>query len=313
MREVRKFGQRTSVLSDNKPKRKYFLVFEGDKTEPIYFNALINNRTQIGINPIIELIPLERCFAERGWSNPAQLTKRIEKEVEESGGKKLSYESLIIYLHQYIIDTHKTSCNKSVLLKELKSICKNNMNVELSDEVDFLEQRTSQLLSQLSVVITDSQKIIENIEKIVKNSQLSYTPGYDTICIIVDRDKESFVVNQHKNQYRDVLTICKNKSFRFCITNPCFEFWLLLHFADCDKLDNSLLLNNPYVSSQRKYTEIELRKRIPHFSKSRYETSDLMKRIDDAMSNEKKYCEDIALLESTVGSNIGLLIEELKT
>ena len=36
-----------------------------------------------------------------------------------------------------------------------------------------------------------------------------------------------------------------------------------------------------------------------------------MERVEFAVRNEKKFCEDIEHLESEVGSNIGLLIEEL--
>ena len=39
---------------------------------------------------------------------------------------------------------------------------------------------------------------------------------------------------------------------------------------------------------------------------------DVLKKIDIAIENEKKFCEDINELEHTVGSNIGVLIEEMR-
>ena len=38
-----------------------------------------------------------------------------------------------------------------------------------------------------------------------------------------------------------------------------------------------------------------------------------MKNIDNAINNEKKFCEDIVGLENSIGSNIGKLISEMRT
>lgn len=96
------------------------------------------------------------------------------------------------------------------------------------------------------------------------------------------------------------------------MTNPCFEFWLLLHFDEVAQLDEDMLLENPKVTSKRRYTEQELRKLLPGYSKSKYNVALLMKYIDKAIINEKKYCEDVEKLEYLLGSNVGLLIEELR-
>ena len=40
MREKRSFSQRTRVLPNDEVKKKYFLVYEGKKTEAIYFEAV---------------------------------------------------------------------------------------------------------------------------------------------------------------------------------------------------------------------------------------------------------------------------------
>lgn len=65
-------------------------------------------------------------------------------------------------------------------------------------------------------------------------------------------------------------------------------------------------------SEQRCYTEYELRKLLPGYTKSKYNVETLMRRVDKAVQNEKKFCEDIVKLEYEAGSNVGRLIEELK-
>lgn len=74
MRESRTFAERTRVLNSDEVIRKYFLVFEGSDTEVIYFDAVRSLREEIGINPLIELVPMVRSFSEEGWSNPKKNT-----------------------------------------------------------------------------------------------------------------------------------------------------------------------------------------------------------------------------------------------
>jgi len=40
MREKKSFAIRTKVLASDEVRKKYFLVFEGENTEKIYFEAL---------------------------------------------------------------------------------------------------------------------------------------------------------------------------------------------------------------------------------------------------------------------------------
>lgn len=38
-----------------------------------------------------------------------------------------------------------------------------------------------------------------------------------------------------------------------------------------------------------------------------------MKNIDIAIKNEKEFCEDIQRLKDSIGSNIGILIEDMRS
>ena len=70
MRERHNFDRRTNVLKSDEAKKKYYLVYEGEKTEEIYFDEIISSREKIGINPLIELVPVLRSYSEKNWSNP---------------------------------------------------------------------------------------------------------------------------------------------------------------------------------------------------------------------------------------------------
>ena len=73
MRESRTFAERTQVFSSDRTLKKYFLVYEGSDTEALYFDAVVNMRNEIGINPLIELVPVIRSYSEEGWSNPKKI------------------------------------------------------------------------------------------------------------------------------------------------------------------------------------------------------------------------------------------------
>ncbi|MEA3422876.1 MAG: RloB domain-containing protein [Bacillota bacterium] len=59
---------------------------------------------------------------------------------------------------------------------------------------------------------------------------------------MVDRDKGSFVNHPNNNQYAYVVEKCRENGIDFYLTNPCFEFWLLLHFDEVHQLDKTSLL-----------------------------------------------------------------------
>lgn len=154
--------------------------------------------------------------------------------------------------------------------------------------------------------------IVEDISEIIKDSGLTYEEGFDQICLIVDRDKDGFISTPENNQYKYVLDKCNKMGFQFCVTNPCFEFWLLLHFDEVFELDEEKLLNNSKVTAKRRYAENEFWKIWPGYNKSSYHSEKLVKNIDKAIENEKKFCEDIEQLENSVGSNIGRLVQKMR-
>lgn len=80
MRESRTFAERTKVLKSDETIKKYFLIYEGTNTEMIYFDAVRSLREEIGINPLIELVPVIRSFSEEKWSNPKKILDKNNSE-----------------------------------------------------------------------------------------------------------------------------------------------------------------------------------------------------------------------------------------
>lgn len=314
MRESRTFAERTKVLKSDEAKKRYFLVFEGASTEKIYFGALENARDDIGINPLIELVPIIRSYSEDGWSNPKKILNRIIANLEEEETGRFTYETLLNRIMDYLYDEKIITTSKvqaRALWEILEIGCKKILKKCLNDNVDNLVEDCNKLTEYLNQE-SDVVNIVDDISDIIRATNITYDNRFDKICLIVDRDKESFLAIPENNQYDYVLRICQEKGFGFYVSNPCFEFWLLLHFEEVFELDKDKLLENPQVTAKRRYTEYELRKLLPGYSKNNYKTEKLMKQVKDAIRNEQKFCEDINQLKDKLGSAIGLLIRELK-
>lgn len=177
--------------------------------------------------------------------------------------------------------------------------------------IDDIEKSCSLILKTLQEEY-GLDEVITDISNIIKEGGFTYAEGFDKICFIIDRDRESFVSSSKSNQYRYVVDRCEEMGFGLYVTNPCFEFWLLLHFDKVFELDRDKLLENPKVTAKRRYVEHELRRACPGYKKTSYRAEGLVKDIDFAIDNEKKFCEDVVDLEHLLGSNIGKLIMDMR-
>lgn len=314
MRESRTFAERTQVFSTDKTLRKYFLVYEGSNTEVLYFDTVNSMREDIGINPLIELVPIIRSYSEEGWSNPKKILDRIIENLEESRTNSMSYETLLNRIMDYFYESKVITTSKiqaRSIWKTMCKICAENLHKTLDSDVEDIEHAYSVILDKLGKEY-ELIHVVSDISNIIREGGLTYAEGFDKICLIVDRDKDSFVSTSENDQYGYVVDTCAEKKFGLYITNPCFEFWLLLHFDEVFELDQDKLLENPKVTAKRRYVERELRRMCPGYGKSTYKVVEVVKRIDNAIENEKEFCEDVEKLENMLGSNIGVLISSMR-
>lgn len=314
MREKRNFSERSRALATREVYKKYFLVYEGKNTEVIYFDGIIDSRDKIGINPLIELVPVIRSYSEEGWSHPKKIYDRMAQNLREAEEGVVSYETLLNWFMDYFYDEGIIKNNRTaaaIMWDTLESICLNQLRVTMPGLVPDLNDACAQIVKCLE---TESEwsNIVDDIPKVIENRAITFDRSLDRIFFIIDRDKESFISEPGNDQYQYVLDKCRDNGYGFCISNPCFEFWLLMHFDEVTNLDRNKLLENPKVSARRRYTEQELRRLLPGYSKSRYAVMPLMDRIEKAILNEKEFCEDEDGLKDYIGSRVGLLIEELK-
>ncbi len=240
---------------------------------------------------------------------------RIIENLEETRTNHISYETLLNRMMDYfyemkVITTSKVQARS--IWKTMCRVCEEKCLKKLDTFVEDIEKSCNLILKVLQEEY-DLPCVIEDISNIIKEGGFTYEEGFDRICFIIDRDRESFVSSPKNNQYQYVIDKCKEMGFGSYVTNPCFEFWLLLHFDGVFELDREKLLKNPKVTAKRRYVEQELRRLWPGYKKNSYRAEELVRDIDNAIEHEKGFCEDIVELENSVGSNIGRLIIDMRT
>ena len=150
MREKRNFAERTKISKEDRTRKKYFLVFEGSRTEEIYFDTINELKGKIGINPLIEIISIERTYSEYGWSNPKKILEQLLKDLEEIEDGKLSYKTLVDKIMEIIVEDKNFSLkiSKKSNLKEVIEDIENEIE-SLDNIVENVEEDCEFLLNMI--------------------------------------------------------------------------------------------------------------------------------------------------------------------
>jgi hypothetical protein len=152
--------------------------------------------------------------------------------------------------------------------------------------------------------------IIKETHEVISNCETFY-PDLDTVCIVVDRDAKSFV----SHQFDKAVELCQMYQYRFIVSNPCMEIWFLFHYSDLAAYDKQALLDNEKTSERTK-AEIVLKDDFLHGSYNKagiHVARDFLPHVWTAIENAKKYSLTIDELKKSLGTNIGLLVEEILT
>lgn len=172
--------------------------------------------------------------------------------------------------------------------------------------------KLNKIIKELIENYIDKYKVVdifhdENILSDLIEEQSTFDKDIDKIYLVVDRDQKSFT----EEQYDNIVEKTKENDIHFYVINPCFEFWLLLHFKDCKEYSNEQLIDNNYVKTGNTFVYEELKKCDPSYTKSKFNASLYMKKLDTAIENSKIYETDIIALKKKIGTNICLLLEKL--
>ena len=261
------------------PKRVVFLSTEGTKTEVQYFNFIEKYREQLGIDAIVHIEVLRRYDAN---SDPENVLELLEEYIRFRENK----------MFEKIIDSLSI---KNYSIDFIKSYLANPSSLSRKD------------CNKFEAVLKE-----EHLDLLYLDFLSKYHGEDDAFGIVIDRDCGSHSIEQMNR----VLEKCMKKNYLCYITNPCMEFWQLLHVSDvateyAESLEDILRneLDEKIISfvSILLYVKTGQRKAIQAKTFEQF----YLPNIDLAVERAKGFAPSDQLLEK-LGSNLWELIELLR-
>lgn len=306
MRIAKPFGQRTETKREIV--RKFYLIYEGVKTEVAYFEGIILHKNELNINSLIEIIPILRSYDETHFSNPKKILEILIPYLECNPLDNLTVKQFVDYIIDWLFEGEYISgtgiYNRDALKERLVGL------FESGDSKIIDTKKSAKTVSDFLAIDLGIENSVDEIDAYLRQQNVTYDPEYDQVCLIADRDKQSFKIEQ----YDEVLATCKEKGFSFYISNPCFEFWLLLHYDEVLSMNKEMLLKNPKEKpkAKKRFLEKQLGLLMGSYNKEKLDFSKLLDKVQCAIKNEKMFCENIERLKEELGSNIGKLLESMQ-
>ena len=161
---------------------------------------------------------------------------------------------------------------------------------------------------------SEPKDVICNLDEYIIE-KYDYKSDYDEMWVIWDREK----VEDRKKAIIEMLPVCKEKNYNIAMTNPLFEFWLLLHIVDITEYEHNTLYENDWISAakNKRYIEKELLTKLYNIGKYSKKKGEFNKNIVSrdnilkALEQEKLFENELEKIIDNLGSNVGELINKI--
>lgn len=260
-------------------KRVVFLSVEGEVTERRYFEFVRESRETLGIKSVVEIHVLRRGDSS---SSPEKVVELLENYLEVRNNNDFLAEVDKLELKHY---------DKEFIHKYL----------EAPDTIDVKEKR------QFEGFLKEEQLDLTYL-LFLNKFKGSDNGENDVFGIVIDRDAG----NHSPENMARIFDECDEKGCRCFLTNPRFEFWLLLHVADVkseypDELEKMLDFNDETVDKH-------LLEKTGGGKKIQRKTFDtyFLPNIDTAIERANGLCTSRNELLDQLGSTLGELFELLR-
>lgn len=132
----------------------------------------------------------------------------------------------------------------------------------------------------------------------------------DELWLVIDRDR------WHQRMLAQVAQLCsQNSHLHFCMSNPCFELWLLLHLEDVRNYDEptaAALAANRKNTAGLTWLKKRMRDLLGAYSESNYDALCLMPHATKAMNIARELDANPAdRWPQTVGTRVYRLMESI--
>jgi hypothetical protein len=127
------------------------------------------------------------------------------------------------------------------------------------------------------------------------------------LWMVIDRDPQ----NTAKKNLIAIIKACHNDHYNIALTNPCFEFWLLLHVVDITQYKPEELLKNIKVNTKRRFLDKELSRQLRGYNKNRLKFEKFEPHLDKAITQAALFAVDVYEIMDALGTNIHILVKSI--
>lgn len=260
------------------PKRMIFLSVEGDETERTYFQNLNEH-----LDAALIQIEVLRHRRGDGYSDPVYVIELLDEYIHVRQGELIPAELPQSFTEKYSKEFIQTylSRGEGLTVKERKNF---------SDDLLALG------------IDLEYRRYLQRFDK-----ELDY------FAVVLDRDSGS----HSRELMEESVKTCREHQYGCFVTNPCFEFWLLLHLCDVKTEFNltelAELRLNSNVSKKHTKVSFEVSKRAHHkksISAKKFDTL-YFPNIPKAIKRADEFAGDFPELFDHLGSNLPQLFELL--
>lgn len=260
------------------PKKILFLSVEGECTEVDYFENVERFILRSNDDYIVRIEVLHRKRGD-GHSAPRQVLELLDEYIELREGELVPDDILKDFISQY---------------------SKKTINDYLADPTSVNCEVRNSIENSLLLVGIDF-----NYRYYLHNLQ---SREDDRFVVIIDRDASC---SSHSPEIMlECIQKARDRKYECYITNPCFDFWLLLHISDV-KIEYvgeyEKLAENENISKQYSYIGYELRKKTGNKKKSLSPSifeNYYLSNIQLALQRCKDFCIEPEMLLENIGSNL---------
>lgn len=261
------------------PERVVFLSVEG-KTESDYLHAVHRHRRELGIRGVVQIEVLQKSDTNSDADSISALLEEY-MEIREQG--MISEEMKEAFPEKFTKEFIEAYVSRSESLTE-------------DDKEEFEE-----FLQQASIDIAYRKYLSE-----IKSDD-------DYFGVVLDRD----CGDRTPGQMKKLLELCTREGYQCFITNPCFDFWLLLHLEegiDFIQKNQEAVLENRHVSKKHTFTGQKL-SILAHHNKTITDAQFrqvYLSNIDSAIERAKQFESDPQRLMEQLGTNMPRLFDILR-
>lgn len=129
----------------------------------------------------------------------------------------------------------------------------------------------------------------------------------DELWMIIDKDRWKSIPQ--------IIALCKKQGNMFVAgTNPCFEFWLLLHvkdFSEISSIEKQYLLENRKVTSSKRYIDKFLGEQIGGYNKTNPQPARFLPTVEFAIKQASLLDTPREDFPSDLGSHVYRVVQTL--